>query len=485
MQLSLTNILKEYSTGIVNKLKQNFKHQNSALTDQQMEYYINRFDQLKSSPKIEQKDITKYTFAQLEQIVDSFPTKEKIKKQGGENNVEFSQTELIYNLSPLQIFHGDSEETCIKIKGDFPATWCVSRSSGGNMYKHYRYKNQEPSFYFVKNLERMNKIQDLKDDKYCFFVVQYNKEGEYIVTSALNDGDRTMFWEDILQIEPLLQGKENLFKHVPLTDIERKYYKKFKDGISDEEYKNLSYEEKKYYISIRNHLTDDQFVITPTDLINDYITKGNNLGDRQLDFIKDKKQLLDNYRRVTLNISIPSYLKGIENLDNRWSVLTDEEVIELFEKRRSNIANILSYKPSLIKYFEDRIPYFSEHEIEILLVKHPSLIRYFENKLSELDPQQISHILKYQPSLIKYFEDRLNEFVSNDIFQILIKQPLFIKYFEDELINMEDYNIKNLLIKQPSLIKYFGNGLKKLDDYDISIILRNQPQLKPYFEKHG
>ena len=208
MQLKLTNILKEYSTGIVNKLKQNFKQQNSTLTDQQMDYYINRFDQLKSSPKVEQKDITKYTFAQLEQIVDSFPTKDKVKKQGDGNNVDFSQTELIYNKQPLQIFHGDSEKTCIKIKGDFPATWCIARRSGGNMYKNYRYQGYEPSFYFVKNLERMNKIKELSDDKYCFFVVQYNNRGKYFVTSALNDGDNEMSWENVVKLEPLLQGKE-------------------------------------------------------------------------------------------------------------------------------------------------------------------------------------------------------------------------------------------------------------------------------------
>ena len=485
MQLRLTNILKEYSTGIINKLKQNFKQQNSALTDQQMEYYINRFDQLKSSPKVEQKDITKYTFAQLEQIVDSFPTKEKIKKQGGENNVEFSQTELIYNQPPLQIFHGDSEKTCIKIKGDFPATWCIARSSGGNMYKNYRYRGQEPSFYFVKNLERMNKIKDLEDDKYCFFVVQYNNEKKYIVTSALNDGDKEISWDEIVKIEPLLQGKESLFKHVPLTDIEKKYYKKFREGITDEEYKNLSYEEKKYYISIRNHLTNEQFFITPKDLINDYITKGNNLSDEQLDFITDKKQLLDNYKRVTLNISIPSYLKGIENLDNRWSLLTDDEAIELYERKRSNIVNILLYKPTLIKYFKDRIPYFDERDIQDILVKQPSLIKYFEDRLEGLDTQQIAEILVKQPSLVKYFEDRLNEFHINDIYTVLLKQPNFINYFKDNLMGMESYKIQSILVKQPSLIKYFKNILKKLEDYEISYILTKQPSLKPYFEKEG
>jgi hypothetical protein len=458
MNLRLTSILKEYSIGVVNKLKEKFKKENSALTDDQIEYYINRFDQVKSSPKVDVKDITTYSFQKLEQVVDSFPTKEKVSKTN--NTVEFSQTELIYNKAPIQIYHGDNERTCIKIKGDFPSSWCVSRGSGGNMYNTYRYAGTEPSFYFVKNLERLNKIEEIEDDKYCFFVVQYNNQGKYIVTSARNDGDETMEWEEILQIEPLLQGTESLFKNVPLTDEEKEYYRRFKDGISDGEYKDLSYKEKKIYISIIRYLNDEKFKNTPKDLINDYISMGVALTEEQFNFIKDTRQLFNNYRRVTIDIVIPEYIKGNTNsFGDRWLALTDDEAIDLYKEKKDNLRYILYYKPQLVDYFKDKIKYLSYLDVRGVLMKNPQLIKDFEDRLEDFDNANVAFIISRQPLLFKYFQDRL-------------------EYFDEK-------NIRTILSRQPSFIKYFEDKLNKFEDFDIMYILNNQPQLKPYFKKQG
>ena len=515
MNLKLTQLLKEYSIGVVNKLKQKFKQENSALTDQQIEYYINRFDQLKSSPKVEEKDITMYSFQRLEQVVDSFPTKEKVKKQGENNNVEFSNTELIYNQSPLQIYHGSNEKTCIKIKGDFPSSWCVSRSSGGNMYNTYRYAGRDPSFYFVKNLDRLNKITEIEDDLYCFFVIQFDNQGEYIVTSANNDGDNPMTWEEILKLEPLLKGKESLFQNVPLTDEEKEYYRRFKDGISDEEYINLPYKEKKIYFSITHELNNIKFINTPKDLLNDYITTGVELTREQFDFIKDKQSLVNNYRRVTIDIVIPQYLKGtIRNFGNRWSVLTDDEAIDIYNKKEVNFPEILQYKPKLIGKFENVLYKLNNNNITGILEKQPQLIGNFEDKLSglttnnissiisnqpqlfekfkldELDGFDISNILQKQPQLFEKFENDLNKLNKFNIKDILTKQPQLIEKLEDKienfgdkLNNLKSFHIRDILSSQPQLIGNFENLLNKINMFDIRDILEKQPQLKPYFDK--
>jgi hypothetical protein len=519
MQLKLTNILKEYSIGTVNKLKEKFKKENSALTDEIIEEYINRFDQLKSSPKVERKDITTYSFQELEQVVDSFPTKEKVKKQGENNTVEFSQTELIYNQPPLQIYHGDSERTCIKIKGDFPASWCIARGSGGNMYQGYRYAGTEPSFYFVKNIERLNKITEIEDDKYCFFVIQRNNQGNYIVTSAKNDGDRTMSWDDILQIEPLLQGKESLFKNVPLTDEEKEYYKRFKNGISDEQYDDLSYKEKKIYISIRKSLSTKQLENTPIDLINDYISIGVSLTEEQFDFIKDKRQLFNNYRRVTIDNVIPEYLKGRIYFGERWLVLTDDEAVDLYEKVAEAeskyptfIDMVLRYKPTIfdrididVKDYLDNLPTW---KITNNIKKYPKLIEKYKSILYKLDKFDIVRILKVLPSAIEYFKDSFKKLSNFDIIDILDEHPTLVEYFEDKiddsilisLINdtpnnikyftkylkiLSKYRIESILIKHPELIEYFEKYLSKLDDFDIRFVSSQQPQLEPYFKKKG
>jgi hypothetical protein len=451
MNLKLTNILKEYSTGVVNTLKQKFKKENSALTDEIIEYYINRFDQLKSSPKVDDKDITTYSFQRLEQVVDSFPSKEKVKKQEDGNTVEFSQTELIYNKAPLQIYHGSNEKTCIKIKGDFPASWCVSRGSGGNMYNTYRYAGTEPSFYFVKNLDRLNKITEIEDDLYCFFVIQFNIQGKYIVTNAKNDGDREMSWNNILKIEPLLQGTKSLFKNVPLTDEEREYYRRFKDGIEDDEYKDLSYKEKKIYISIWGALTNEQFENTPNDLINDYITTGVALTDEQFDFIKDKRQLINNYRRVTIDNVIPEYVKGRINFGSRWLVLTDDEAIDLYNKTQVDVSLILQYKPKLFDYFKDKLHELRGYSISRILSRQPQLIEKVEDILYRLNSNNIKDILSKQPQLIGKFEDKLIHLYGADISQILIYQPQLEPYFEKQGLIKESLkylSLRNILKKQ-------------------------------------
>jgi hypothetical protein len=498
--------LFEISQKIIDKLIEKFKIEEPSASDVDIKYYIDEFEKRKGNPAITKKDIQTYTFKELEKVIDSLPTNQKISKT--ENNVEFSNTELIYNQSPLQIYHGDSEKTCIKIKGDFPSSWCVSRSTGGNMYNTYRYAGTDPSFYFVKNLDRLNKITEIEEDLYCFFVIQFNNQGEYIVTNAKNDGDNPMSWEEILKLEPLLKGKESLFKNVPLTDEEKEYYRRFKDGISDEEYINLPYREKKIYFSITHELNNIKFINTPKDLLNDYITTGVELTREQFDFIKDKQSLVNNYRRVTIDNVIPQYIKGtIRNFGNRWLVLTDDEAIDIYNKKEVNFPEILQYKPKLIGKFENVLYKLNNNNITGILEKQPQLIGNFEDKLSglttnnissiisnqpqlfekfkldELDGFDISNILQKQPKLFEKFQNYLNKLNKFNIKDILTKQPQLIDKFENEIKSLKSFHIRDILSSQPQLIGNFENLLNKINIFDIRDILEKQPQLKPYFDK--
>jgi hypothetical protein len=520
MQLKLTQLLNEYAQKVVNDLIKKYKVENPNLTDDDIESikkdYINRFEELKASPKVVEKDITKYSFQQLKKLVDSFPSK---KEKSSNNNVEFSQTKLIYNKAPLQIYHGDNERACIKIKGDFPATWCIARSIGGNLYSGYRYAGTEPSFYFVKNLERLNKITEIDDDKYCFFVVQRNNQGKYIVTNAKNDGDIEMSWNDILKIEPLLQGTESLFKNVPLTDEEKEYYRRFKGGIEDDEYKDLSYKEKKIYIAIRRDLTSKQFKNTPNDLLNDYISMGVALTHEQFDFIKDTRQLFNNYRRITIDNVIPEYLKKRVYFGARWLVLTNDEAVDLYEKVKEQESDtfidlLLSYKPTIfdrididVNKYLDNLPRW---KMTSQIRKYPELIEKYKSILYKLDNYDITTIMELYPSSIEYFKDLLSfkKLTKFDIISILGKHPTLVEYFEDKIddlnlmsIILQNPNntkyftkylkilsssqIESILIKHPELIEYFEKYLSKLGDFDKRYLLSKQPQLEPYFEKQG
>lgn len=46
------NLYEAYAPGIVAQLKDKFKQENSHLTDEVIEWYLNRFQQLKDSPLI-------------------------------------------------------------------------------------------------------------------------------------------------------------------------------------------------------------------------------------------------------------------------------------------------------------------------------------------------------------------------------------------------------------------------------------------------
>ena len=472
-------LLEKYRKEFVDKLIIKYKEEvGESFNENEALENINFFDKYNEKLPKEKRNLQEYTYKDLVDAVNSIKSNTKVKK---EIEVDFLDTKLIYQNNSLKIYSGDSEKACVAIRGEYKTTWCIATPQN-NQYNIHRYGDEEPSFYFIKNLDRLNKIQELEEDPFAFFIITKNKNNEFIVTNSLNDGENTKSWEEILEIEPLLNGKEDLFKHKPLSGEEKENYNKFKDAISDEEYKDLSYKEKQLYISIYKKLTNEQFKVTPKDLINDYITTGVELTKEQFNFIKDKQSLFNNYRRVTIDNVIPQYLKGtIRNFGNRWSVLTDDEAIDIYNKKEVNFPEILQYKPKLIGKFENVLYKLNNNNITGILEKQPQLIGNFEDKLSGLTTNNISSIISNQPQLFEKF--KLDELDGFDISTILQKQPQLIVKFENDLNKLNKFNIKDILTKQPQLIVKFENLLNKLNMFDINEILIKQPQLKPYFDK--
>ncbi len=210
----------------------------------------------------------------------------------------------IFENDVFEIYYADSPRACITYKGNIPYSWCVSRTDASNMYYTYRLKDHQPAFYFVKIKDRTKKelgffsmmgnvFNGQFKDKYHFFVMQVLKNAnisnenqqQYLVTSAMNDGDKKMSWSDILKIEDRLSGLQHLFKPIPLSKEEEEDYNKYINGISDEEYCKLPYEKKRRYIDVYvkvdKLLTDGQFACTPEDLKNLYVGLGIGLSENQ------------------------------------------------------------------------------------------------------------------------------------------------------------------------------------------------------------
>ena len=265
-------------------------------------------------------DIDKYkTFKELETLIDYVSGQVRV----GSANFEDIKVDgkPIYEDKEVEIYYAETPRACIQYKGKFPYSWCVSRTDASNMFYNYRLNQHEPAFYFVKRKKAMDKEFSIWNiagtvfsgewkDKYHFFVIQVVKDSDinnktnkqYIVTSAKNDGDKPMNWDNILEIAPELNGLQYIFTPKPLTEKERETINKYKNGLSDEEFAKLPYKEKEYYIAVYvktdKHLTDNQFKNLPEDLKNKYVGLGVGLSDGQFDMIKDTK-LLKRYADIT------------------------------------------------------------------------------------------------------------------------------------------------------------------------------------------
>jgi hypothetical protein len=70
----------------------------------------------------------------------------------------------------------------------------------------------------------------------------------------------------------------------------------------------------------------------------------------------------------------------------------------------AHVAFIISRRPLLFKYFQDRLEYFDEKNIKTILIRQPSFIKYFEDRLNKFENFDIMYILNNQPQLAPYFE---------------------------------------------------------------------------------
>lgn len=223
--------------------------------------------------KEQRLDISAYkNFHDLEQIVDYVRGQRQVKSVS--SGKEIIDVKPIFEDDKIIIYLGMSPEECVAIKGNSGASWCVARDRAtGNMFNTYRYKDYQPTFYFIKD-----KNKD-KSDKYHFFVLQKTKINDlYILTSFLNDGDKKLNWNGVIGDVPFLKNYKDKFKHISLNEVEKRNYDMYKDGLSDDKFKKLSFDEKKAYIDIycgiSNLLSDNQFNELNFDLKNFYIGLG-------------------------------------------------------------------------------------------------------------------------------------------------------------------------------------------------------------------
>jgi hypothetical protein len=254
--------LNEYSQGEMNKLMAQFKDEaddlNIQISDAQLKAYIERFDALKNSPKVTDKDLRKYTLSKLIKTVTS-------SKGVEEPEEELDITpDVVYNENGLIIYNGSKENNCLNFGAG--ERWCIVRGSFGN----YRYDDnrKNPTFYLVKDTNLPN------SDRKSFFVVVVGKDNTYKASDRSNNDvggratewDRWEPWSFIEQNFPSVRGLQSIFKYIPLSSSEKINQSYKNNPVTIREWTNFSFAVKEQYLVVRKgrelfkDITNDQFV---------------------------------------------------------------------------------------------------------------------------------------------------------------------------------------------------------------------------------
>ena len=362
------------------------------LTPNQIDIYIKRFDVIRKSrpaaakninidgvPKGDDRfDISKYSdWHSFEIFVDAVGSQTQLKGEKLSDNLEVDAKPL-FEKNGLEVYYADSSQACIKYKGSIPYSWCVARPDSSNMFYNYRLGDNNPAFYFVKDVEAtqkelssIEKFTGKFNDKWHFFVIQVLKTANindltnksYVVTSANNDNEIFMSWNDIVNIQPKLNGLQHEFLPKPLSDEEISIINKYRYGLSSDEFIRLPYNEKERFLdvypTIGRPITDEMFNALPYELKNKYIGMNIGLSDDQYDSIQYDKNLLKRYVQmvekkfeVWLKNSYAFKLVNSElDILNKYNIL-NKHVDKLTD---TNVEELLYSSPNI------------QHNIDIML----------------------------------------------------------------------------------------------------------------------
>jgi hypothetical protein len=334
--------LNEYSDGEMKRLMDKFKEEaddlNIKISDDQLKKYIERFDQLKNSPKIEEKDLRRWPLSKLIKLVTSSEGADFDEEEG---------PDVIYSENGYTVYSGGNEELCQRHRNEVP--WCITRNSFGN----YRYNagKEYPSFYLIKNtnLPESNKLS--------FVAIQVRNDDEsrkYVWTPRDNDPNESspMGWSKLTSDIPWLNeipNIRNILKNIPLSSKEKatQVYNKPGSEISIREWVNMPFNEKKQYLVVRSKkiifsdITNEQFIA-------DYLPKYPQLAAfaattpgviQPLLLLKNLDKFSANDRKsITANLHnlvdtkelskdiLPFDVKKLLTILNKWDLKNDERI---------------------------------------------------------------------------------------------------------------------------------------------------------------
>jgi hypothetical protein len=220
-------ILREYNEKLLNQIIKKFQEEAPGLDTNIIRIYINRFVQIKNSPNVTEKDITKYTWKQLETVVDSNQPK-RIKAGKINDGEPGGDSNLVYNENGLRIYVGKTKNACIKYGNGY--SFCISSRGEENMYTYYRYDLVGTPYFIFDDTKtsEQNDNRDFIDPDHLLVLFVHEptyKGGDfwYTITTADNKGEEEYDIFNKIQYEyPRLKGLKELFQPVEMDPKEKK-----------------------------------------------------------------------------------------------------------------------------------------------------------------------------------------------------------------------------------------------------------------------
>ena len=465
--------LNEYSEGEINKLMTKFKEEaddlNIQITDAQLKAYIERFDSLKNSPKVTEKDLRKYNLSKLIKLVTASKGVEE-----PEEEVDITP-DVVYNQNGLIIYNGSKEENCLTFgRGE---SWCITRGSFGN----YRYDDgrKNPTFYLVKDT-------NLPDsDRKSFFVIVVGNDNTYKASDRSNNDvggratewNRWEGWSFIEQNFPSIVGLRSVFKYIPLSTKEKMNQTYKHRAVSIREWAKFPFQAKEQYLVVRKGRGDIFSDITNDEFIAKYLPKYPQIANT----IATNAGIID-------SVTLVKNLDKFSNQDTRSIIANMRDKISLKFLSTENIS--FEIKKFLVKFDKWEVPknerlYVTKDEqgiVQLTLGENIKVGLYTEDDdypNIKLNKRTSRYLLDY-PELDKIPFKNLMTLVSDGVIDKSVLNSVIetARTDSNSAIIAKDIDNKTILIDSNSFASYKidGDRVSKVpfDDEDVQAVFAQQ-----------
>jgi hypothetical protein len=394
--LQLVKIIdKGYNQLLNKKMIEKFSTENPDLTNDQIIFYINNYNENFDLIPFETKGIDKMSFSELEHLLDGLEGK---KESNNDSKEDVDDINLKYDQDNLKIFAPKTKDQCIRLKNG--RGWCTSREGSGNMYYNYRLGSERTLYYVIDEDKSF-------DDLNFATVILVDPNGGMSMADKSNSGryggSTNLPWDEIVSKVPKLKNLKDIFKPEPLTQEEKELINVVKNvrvgdnpmesfenpqqvemwleynspSLSDIQYSNLTPNLKKKYIALGMDLSPRMINSSEPEVLKYYITK-------RIDIIKNGNISGLSEQDIEL-LNTPMLKKVKEELKPKFAATipnNNELYIDSFTKgpagkfiKLYGLDALFEYLPTTLKQFQIQ----NKEKNNNIVITIPETIGRFKN----------------------------------------------------------------------------------------------------------